>query len=104
MRRGLGSVDLPCRDGTVETAALDPCRNAPCGLSQEQHGERFQIALVAQGRQGLGARLDGGGGGALLGKVREQRLVREGGPPLEQALGAKEEGLVHEGAGFTRKC
>jgi hypothetical protein len=36
--------------------------------------------------------------------VREQRLVREGGPPLEQALGAKEEGLVHEGAGFTRKC
>jgi hypothetical protein len=34
--------------------------------------------------------------------VGQQALVRDrGGPPIEQALGAKEEGLVHEGAACT---
>ena len=100
--RGLGCVDRACRGGTVETAALDSCRHAPSGFAQEQSGKRLLVTIMFGRGSGLYTCLHGGAGGALVRQVGQQVLVRDRGePPIEQALGAKEEGLVHEGAGST---
>lgn len=73
---GLRGVDRACRDGTVETAALDPCRDGPARLGEQQGGERLLAAAIREGGQGFGTSPDGGGSGALVGNLSEQRLMR----------------------------